>query len=179
MFSLPSPDNVQIASLRERGRESVPPGQPVSRHGPWNSLLIQCVASVTEPKFYAFYPIDGTWVILAPNGNNLPEELYFPPKWVPKLTPTWWRHYHLPRYWPFALRIYWSPVNSLHKGQRRGALMFSLICAWINGWVNNCEAGNLRRHCDHFDVTVMDLNILTVIAFKMSLYEILRSWLLL
>ena len=31
----------------------------------------------------------------------------------------------------------WSPVNSPHKGQRRGALMFSLICAWINGWVNN------------------------------------------
>ena len=50
-------------SLRERGRESVAPGQPVSR-----------VASVTEPKFYAFYPIDGTWVILAPNGNNLPEQ---------------------------------------------------------------------------------------------------------
>ena len=32
-----------------------------------------------------------------------------------------------------------SPVNSPHKGQWRGALMFSLICAWINGWVNNRE----------------------------------------
>ena len=30
-----------------------------------------------------------------------------------------------------------SPVNSRHKGQWCGALMFSLICAWINGWVNN------------------------------------------
>ena len=38
-----------------------------------------------------------------------------------------------------------SPVNSPHKGQWRGALMFSLICAWINGWVNNREAGDLRR----------------------------------
>ena len=47
------------------------------------------------------------------------------------------------------------PVNSLHKGQWRGALMFSLICAWINGWVNNREAGDLRRHCGHYDVTVM------------------------
>ena len=37
-----------------------------------------------------------------------------------------------------------SPVNSPHKGQWRGALMFSLICAWINGWVNNREAGDLR-----------------------------------
>ena len=36
-----------------------------------------------------------------------------------------------------------SPVNSTHKGQWRGALMFSFICAWINGWVNNGKAGDL------------------------------------
>ena len=42
-----------------------------------------------------------------------------------------------------------------HKGQWRGALMFSFICAWINGWVNNGESGDLRRHRDHYDVTVM------------------------
>ena len=47
------------------------------------------------------------------------------------------------------------PVNSLHKGQWRGALMFSLICAWINGWVNNCKAGDLKRYCAHYDVIVM------------------------
>ena len=41
-----------------------------------------------------------------------------------------------PRYWPFVRRIHRSPVNSPHKGQWRGALMFCLICAWINGWVN-------------------------------------------
>ena len=45
--------------------------------------------------------------------------------------------------------------NSPHKGQWRGALMLSLICAWINGWVNNCEAGDLRRHRAHYDVIVM------------------------
>ena len=28
--------------------------------------------------------------------------------------------------------------------------MFSLICVWINGWVNNREAGDLRRHRAHF-----------------------------
>ena len=38
-----------------------------------------------------------------------------------------------PRYWPFVRGIHRSPVNSPHKGQRRGALMFSLICIWING----------------------------------------------
>ena len=29
-----------------------------------------------------------------------------------------------------------SQMNSSHKGQWRRALMFSLICSWINGWVN-------------------------------------------
>ena len=58
-------------------------------------------------------------------------------------------------YWPFVRGIHRSPVNSPHKGQWRGALMFSLICAWINGWVNNREAGDLRRHYAHYDVTVI------------------------
>ena len=46
-------------------------------------------------------------------------------------------------------------MNSPHKGQWRGALMLSLICVWINGWVNNREAGDLRRYRAHYDVTVM------------------------
>ena len=35
----------------------------------------------------------------------------------------------------------------------------SLICAWTNGWVNNREAGELRRHRAHYYVTVMQLHI--------------------
>ena len=62
---------------------------------------------------------------------------------------------HLPRNWPFVRGIHRSPVNSPHKGQWRGALMFSLICARINGWVNNREAGDLSRHRAHYDVIVM------------------------
>ena len=50
------------------------------------------------------------------------------------------------------------PVNSPHKGQWRGALMLSLICAWIHNWVNNREAGDLRRHRGHYDVTLMILS---------------------
>ena len=38
---------------------------------------------------------------------------------------------------------------------RTGALMFSLICAWLNAWVYNREAGVLRRHRAHCDVIVM------------------------
>ena len=30
----------------------------------------------------------------------------------------------------------------------------SLICVWIKGWVNNREAGDLRRYRAHYDVTV-------------------------
>ena len=64
-----------------------------------------------------------------------------------------WKHFL--RYWPFVWGIHRSPVNSPHKGQWRGALMFSLICGRTNGWVNNRDAGDLRRYCAHDDVTVM------------------------
>ena len=54
--------------------------------------------------------------------------------------------------------IYRSPANSPHKGQWRGALMFSLICAWTNSWTNKGDAGDLRGHRTHDDVTVTYLN---------------------
>ena len=38
-----------------------------------------------------------------------------------------WKHF--PRTWPLGQRIHWSQVNSPHKGQWRGALMFSFIFA--------------------------------------------------
>ena len=50
-----------------------------------------------------------------------------------------------------------------HKGQWRGALMFTLICARIKGWVNNREAGDLGRYLGHYDVTVMRSNVDTII----------------
>ena len=55
-------------------------------------------------------------------------------------------HALLMRYWPFVRGIHRSPVNSPHKGQWHGALMFSLICTWMNDWINNREAGDLRCH---------------------------------
>ena len=64
-----------------------------------------------------------------------------------------WKHF--PPKWPFVRGIHRSPVNSPHKGQWRGAFMFSLICAWINDWVNNREAGDLRRNRIRYDVIVM------------------------
>ena len=64
-----------------------------------------------------------------------------------------WKHF--PRYWSFVRGIHRSPVNSPHKGPWRGALMFTLICTRINGWVNNREADDLRRNRVHYDVIVM------------------------
>ena len=76
-----------------------------------------------------------------------------------KLFLPWWhnRMKTFPRYCPFVREIQWSPVNSPHKGPWRGALVFSLICTWTNGWVSNRDAGDLRRHRAHYDVTVMSL----------------------
>ena len=59
------------------------------------------------------------------------------------------------RHWPYVRRIHRSPVNPPHKGQWRGALVFSLIYALTNDCVNNRDAGDLRRHCAHNDVAVM------------------------
>ena len=71
-----------------------------------------------------------------------------------------WKHF--PRYWPFVRGIHRSPVNSPHKGQWRGALIFSLICVWINDWVNNREAGDLRRYRTCYDVIVKHFKLSSV-----------------
>ena len=79
---------------------------------------------------------------------------------MPSVLPFWhhddvikWKHFS--RYWPFVRGIHRSPVDFPHKDQWRGALMFSLICVWINVWVNNREASDLRRYRAHRDVIVM------------------------
>ena len=66
-----------------------------------------------------------------------------------------WKNF--PRCWPlpFVWVIHQAPVNSAHKGKWRGALMFSMICTCINGYDNNRNARDLRRHHAHYDVTVM------------------------
>ena len=71
-----------------------------------------------------------------------------------------WKHF--PRYWPFVRGIHRSTANSPRKGQWRGALMFSLICVWINCWVNTREAGDLRRYRGHSDVTVMHTEFMII-----------------
>ena len=66
----------------------------------------------------------------------------------------WWRHL---RHWSFVRGFHRSPVNSTNKGQWCGSVIFSLICASTNGGANHRDAGDLRRHGAHYDVTVMTL----------------------
>ena len=96
--------------------------------------------------------------------------MYLPPRI--EMVPPWmtqahddvvkWKHFS--RYWPFVRGIHRS--NYHHKGQWRGVLMFSLICAWTNGWANHWDAGDLRRHRAHHDVPTINqfytFNILAI-----------------
>ena len=71
----------------------------------------------------------------------------------------WWRHQlgTFPRYWPWGESNghRWIPQT---KASDAGLWCF-LWSASINGWVNNDEAGDLRRHRAHYDVIVMRTSI--------------------
>ena len=63
----------------------------------------------------------------------------------------------------------WIPLTRARK--RRRALMFSLICAWVNGCINNREAGDLGRHRAHYDVIAMWMCISSY-----SLVKLVNVW---
>ena len=46
----------------------------------------------------------------------------------------------------------WIPLTRASDAE-----LWCFLCAWIHGWVNNHRAGDLRRHCADYDVTVMYL----------------------
>ena len=77
-----------------------------------------------------------------------------------------WKHF--PRYWPFV-REFTGPGEFPTQSQWRGALMFTLIWARINCWVNTREAGDLRRYPAHCDVRVMSRVLLNQIHLKHTL----------
>ena len=94
-----------------------------------------------------------------------------------------WKQF--PRYWPFVLGIHRSPVNSLHKGQWRGALMFPLICGlnkWLSkqswGWWFETPSHALWCHCNaniHFILGISPcvVNIIIDILIRCSWYQII------
>ena len=48
-------------------------------------------------------------------------------------------------------------MSSVLKKADKLNLSLSLSAPCINGWVNNHQAGDLRRHCAHYYVIVMEI----------------------
>ena len=61
-----------------------------------------------------------------------------------------------------------SALLTLCAGNSHRALMFSLICALTNGWANDRDTGDLRRHCAHYNVTVSD----TLFLYRLKSYSL-------
>ena len=126
----------------------------------WLASLLTHIC-ITRPRWVKISPLSDivqralrVWRY-APVGYN---KLYGFLSWLSlKTMASWWRHQMEAFSALLALCAgnHRSPVNSPHKGQWRGALIFSLICAWINAWVNNREAGDYRRHRAPYDVIVI------------------------
>ena len=97
-----------------------------------------------------------SWSILglyAISARTVPNNL-----WHEGLCPSsWWRHQMKTFSVLLAICAGNSLVSSEFPAQRPVMRSFDgfFICAWINGWVNNGEAGDLRRHHAHYDVTIM------------------------
>ena len=112
----------------------------------WVALNEQlpCISKLTSQ----FVPVFATCIFR--------KKKYFCAQYVPDARLSWW-HKQMETFfciqrasdWPFERVNHRSTVDFPHKGQWRGALMFSLIWAWTNGWANNREAGDLRCHCVH------------------------------
>ena len=121
-----------------------------------------------ESEFYHFHSRKCIWRCqlpkwrpFCPGGDeSIPqhkENLIWVRSWNCSCLVTWFCYQlkHFPHHWHFVQGIHCPLVNSPHKGQWCGALIFSLIYAWTNSWINNWDAGDLRHHCAHYDVIIM------------------------
>ena len=78
-------------------------------------------------------------------------------------------------YCPFLWEIHRSAANSPHKVKWHGALMVSLIYARTDDWINNRDAGDLRRHGAYYDVTAMESSNCELVWQANSLRDFLRG----
>ena len=56
--------------------------------------------------------------------------------------------------------IHRSPVNSPPTKASDTEFWYFIWSTWINGWVNDGDAGDLRRHSSLYDVTVMEGSVI-------------------
>ena len=111
------------------------------------SLIRSCVSEIIDIKcidiLFLLSALHGTYGGLDPGG---------------RFCRSWWRHQMETFSVLLAICAGNSPVTGEFPAPRpvtRNFVMFSLIWAWMDGWINNREAGDLRRHCTHYHVTVM------------------------
>ena len=105
-----------------------------------NAKLIQSLAQVWCFRVSGYL----LWVIWKKNDRILKEigrSGNVVPNWI-SLHDDVIKWKHFTHYRPFVRGIHRSRVNSLHKGQWRGALTFSLICVWITGWETSMVIGD-------------------------------------
>ena len=110
---------------------------------------------------YTKWSLGTKWLSVATSSNNIqvmPSLMCFVNEIQIKMQALWCHQMEtFSTLLAFVRGIHWSLVISPHKGQPHGALMFSLICAWTNGWAvfNHLYASDLRCHRTHHDMTVM------------------------
>ena len=130
------------------------------------------IVSTKIPEIWSVKPWDMSKLIslLRDAGSRSSNSLVFGVirEWI-----SWWRHQMetFPRYWPFGREFtghLWFPRTKSSDAEL-WCFLWSLICAWINVWVNNYKAGDLRRHRAHDDViliwverTILSLGLLCV-----------------
>ena len=117
------------------------------------------------PKISMIKWINHRWPVNSPRKwPNNADSVSIP--WLLRVLPissrsyiSWWRHQMKTFSVLLALCAGNSPVTGEFPSLRpvTQSSDLSLICAWINGWVNNRKAGDLRRHRAHYDVTVMSM----------------------
>ena len=97
---------------------------------------------------------------------------------------TWWRHQMEAFSALLAICAGNSPVPVEFPTQRPVTRSFDVYfdLRLINDWVNNREAGDLRRHVDHYDVSVMSKYLFyTLLKYhkiprpKQKLFEVNRN----
>ena len=96
-------------------------------------ILSENISPVSPASHHSFDEIESTTMMTSSNGNAF--RVAGP-------------------LWGESIGHRWIPLTKTNDAE---LWCFSLICAWINGWANNREAGDLRRHRTHYEVTAMHL----------------------
>ena len=103
-----------------------------------NMMWHSCIISIdSSTKFWhnLFTYCNAMWLLMFAKWFFLPASLFYFLLSYYHDDVIKWKYF--PHNWPIVWELHRWPVNSTHKGRWRGALMLSLICTWINDWVNN------------------------------------------